>query len=94
MCVCVCVYMCVCVCMYVCVCVCIHVCVCMCVFSELQRLVMEGIQAHISSPLEGVREVGMIVGEAYMNALHKSDHALKFDHTPSEEGAELVKLTR
>ena len=57
---------------------------------------MSGIQAHISSSLEGVRQVGMAVGEILMNRLHPlpNEHKLKFDYQPNLEVMDILQLAR
>ena len=57
---------------------------------------MAGIEAHIQSPLEGVRQVGMAVGEVLMNTLcpTDSDKKLQFEYQPSGDVQALVRLSR
>ena len=63
---------------------------------ELQRLTMAGIEAHIQSPLEGVRQVGMAVGEVLMNTLCPTDDdkRLQFEYQPNSEVQALLRLSR
>ncbi len=65
--------------------------------TALLKLVMAGVQAHIGSPLDSLRQIGMAVGESLMNRLHPSlldKHKLKFDYQPSPEVQALLQLTR
>lgn len=57
---------------------------------------MAGIEAHIESPLQDVRHVGMVIGEFLMNTFNSSDQLqkLSFNYEPSEETAALQTLTR
>ena len=62
----------------------------------LQRLTMAGIEAHIESPLQQIRHVGMAVGEFLMNRFNPLDQSqsLKFEYETSEEIKVLQNLSR
>ena len=63
--------------------------------SALLRLVMAGLQAHLDSPLQERRHLGMAVGEGAMHWLNPSDsHHLKFEYEPSEEVRAVQQLSR
>lgn len=67
----------------------------LCLPSALQRLVMAGLQAHLDSPLQERRHIGMAVGEGAMHWLNPSDsHHLKFEYEPSEEVRAVQLLAR
>ena len=56
---------------------------------------MQGVQAHIDSPLQEWRHIGMAVGECLMNRLNPTaKHKLSFDYQPSSSVAALRKLSR
>ncbi len=57
---------------------------------------MAGIEAHIASPIEGLREVGMAVGQYIMNSLYplEPDKQLAFDYQETEDVKTLLKLSK
>lgn len=56
---------------------------------------MAGLQAHLDSPLQERRHIGMAVGEGAMHWLNPSDsHHLKFEYEPSEEVRAVQLLAR
>ena len=65
-------------------------------FTALQQLTLTGIQAHIESPLEQVRHIGMAVGECVMNRFNPSDykHKLKFEYTTNQDIESIKALCR
>ncbi len=63
----------------------------------LQRQVMAGVQTHLGSPLEGIRQLGMAVGESLMNRFHPSlpdKHRLSFDYQPGPDVQAVLQLAR
>lgn len=63
--------------------------------TKLQSVAMQGVQAHIDSPLQEWRHIGMAVGECLMNRLNPTaKHKLSFDYQPSSSVAALRKLSR
>lgn len=60
--------------------------------TELQRLVMGGVEVHLESLSETVRGMGMVVGEVVLERV--MGEGPKFQYTLSEEMQELQRLAR
>ena len=46
---------------------------------------MQGVHAHLESPVESVRTQGMVVGEHVMKTFHPSTQELKFTYQDSAD---------
>ncbi len=64
--------------------------------TELQRLTMVGMEAHIASPVEGLRRTGMAVGQFIMNTLRpmEIDKQLQFEYEATADVKTLLELSR
>lgn len=57
---------------------------------------MAAIEAHIASPTESVRGIGMVVGQFIMNTLYPldSEKQLTFEHPETEDVKTLLNLSK
>ena len=62
----------------------------------MQKLVMDGVQAHLESALNEQRHIGMAVGECVINKLNPVDeeHQLKFEYETNDDLTALKLLAR
>ena len=60
--------------------------------TELQRLAMKGIQAHLENPVEAIRTRGMVLGEHLMQKLHPSTGEDKLEFTYDNESGDVKWL--
>lgn len=62
--------------------------------TDVINYVLKGVEAHLSSPIESMRLLGMIVGENLMNEFSESENKLKFEYVQTNLTTLLQSLTK